>query len=90
MITDIEGVKKYKKKGVIVAIQFDGTNEQECGNFLGECYGQLFDGSGKFVADVFKGKLVVSKGDYIVYDENGEWDVMMPQVFKEMYEEVKE
>lgn len=81
---------KYKKKIMIIdAIQYDGSNLQECLNFLGvdkfqENIGGVNDAN-KFVVYTPSGIKQVNEKDYIV-KEGGYYFVLKENTFNKIYE----
>jgi hypothetical protein len=90
-------MSKFRKKPIIVeAEQFDGTQESItvlCNKYASDVWPE-FDTSGEFtgrlVIDVHEGRMIVSKGDWIITDAAGKRYPCDPEIFKETYEEIED
>ena len=81
-------IKKYKKKPIIVeAIQWLGNNQHEVLKFI-ENQGWYSLASG-IVIKTLEGKMVADTNDYIIKGIRGEFYPCKPNIFKELYDEVK-
>lgn len=91
-------VKRYKTKPCDVdAIQWNEKNLEEVLEFgLGKIsYNKVFGGNGNVLGHILNlstldGNVVVSKGEYIVKGDRGEFYLCQPRIFKNKYEEVQE
>jgi hypothetical protein len=78
--------KKYVKKPIPVeAIQWDGNNEDEVVNFIGEP-AEIRGGS--LYIKTLEGDMLAPIGSYIIKGVNGEFYPCREDIFKKTYEEV--
>lgn len=94
---------KYRKKPVVIeAIKWDGHNDSEIENFVGD----MFDGYGDNLvayrpsSEQYKSKLIYIKtlegvmtasvGDYIIKGVKGEYYPCKPDIFESTYEVCEE
>lgn len=94
-------IKKYKTKPCeIEAVQYDGSNQKEIMDFVGESliYYSLNldipwndDKSYVYMAVMtLEGRMRISKGDYIIKGLRGEFYPCKPDVFEKKYELIEE
>lgn len=77
---------KYRKKPVVVeAIQWDGTNLDECEKFVGR---HLDLSNDYLIIHTLEGIMYASKLDYIIRGVNGEHYPCKPDIFVKTYETV--
>ena len=78
---------KYRKKPVVIeALQWDGTNWDEIGDWMGlHATAQMDD---DFVIPTLEGDMRASVGDWIIKGVKGEFYPCKPDVFAATYEEV--
>ena len=77
---------KYRKKPVVVeAIQWDGTNLDECEKFVGRHLGLSND---YLIIHTLEGIMYASKLDHIIRGVNGEHYPCKPDIFAKTYETV--
>lgn len=87
-------VKRYRKVPVeIEAVQWDGTNLEECKEFLGHSYGGVTterhpNGKSEITIVTLEGQHAASSGDYIVRGVQGEHYPVKPDIFEKTYEPV--
>lgn len=93
---------KYRKKPVVIdAIQFNGTNIDECMDFGGDdspiCFEcTLIDGKslneigGNLMIETLEGDMKISVGDYIIKGIKGEFYPCKPDIFEATYEKVND
>lgn len=80
-------VNRYRKKPVEVeAVVWNGNNEQEIVQFVGEAFSRRDRYRGLYIKTL-EGTMRVSTGDYIIKGIQGEFCVCKPDAFKETYEE---
>lgn len=79
---------KYRKKPVTIdAIKFNGTNQNEIANFVGNSIHITPEG---FVfIRTLEGSMAVSCGDYVIKGVQGEFYPCKPDIFEQTYDEVK-
>ncbi|MBT9670621.1 hypothetical protein GPK34_01030 [Secundilactobacillus kimchicus] len=82
-------IKTFRSRETFRAEQFDGSHEQanKYGAQLNQPYATIytlpsFSGYGR--------RRPLAVGDWLVADENGQYDTIKDEVFKELYEEVIE
>ena len=94
-------VKKFIKKPVVIeAIQWDGSNLAEVRSFVGDAckydfyYAVYQDGMVPPSVDLFirtlEGDMKCSIGDYIIKGLKGEFYPCKPDIFEQIYDELKE
>lgn len=87
---------KYVKKPVeIEAIQWNGSNLDECVEFLGDSYAgyaaeRRMDGRKEITVKTLEGQHIASNGDYLIKGIAGEFYPCKPEIFKSTYSEVVE
>lgn len=94
---------KYRKKPVIVeAIKWDGDNELEIKNFVGNnliidlVREPMLTEKGfipkwvELYIKTLEGDMKANRGDYIIKGVNGEFYPCKPDIFEKTYEEVEE
>ena len=87
-------VKQYRKRPVVIdAIQWDGTNLQECADFLGDAYGGAVaerhpGGKSQLTVKTLEGQHIADRGDYIIRGVQGEHYPCKPGIFEQTYESV--
>jgi hypothetical protein len=83
---------KFRKKPVeIEAVQWDGSNLQECISFLGKSYGGHVadrhpDGRSEINVLTLEGCHIASRGDWLIRGVKGEHYPCKPDIFKLTYE----
>jgi hypothetical protein len=86
---------KFRKKPVVVeAEQFDGS--RECASRLSLLYasnvwpefGESSEFTGRMVIDTLEGRMIASKGDWIITGVNSERYPCKPDIFEKTYEAV--
>ena len=91
-------VRKFRKKPVVIeAVQFTGDNLPEIIRFIGvdEFYGTLVIARGGMLVrtvriDTSEGTVLADPQDWIIKGTKGEFYPCKPDIFAEIYEEVKE
>lgn len=85
-------IKKYRKKPVVVsAIQFDGYNWRECGDFMSGramAYPDWIKEYDRLDIETLEGTMRCEIGDYIIKGVNGEFYPCKPDIFEKTYDEV--
>lgn len=88
---------KYRKLPVeIEAIQWNGENNIEIKNFLGDCFrSYYYDGINneipyKLEFITLEGKMMASLNDYIIKGVKGEFYPCKPDIFLKTYEKVED
>lgn len=86
-------IKKYKAKPCeIEAVQWDGSNQKEIIDFVGESSIYTIWDNDKdspyiyMVIRTLEGNMKVSKGDYIIKGLRGEFYPCKPDIFEKKYE----
>ena len=85
---------KYRKKPVVIdAIQWTGENLGQCKIFLGDSFaGALTEkrigGKRDLLVQTLEGKVMASKGDYLIRGIQGEYYPCKPDIFSATYEAV--
>ena len=78
---------RYRKKPVEVeAILWDGTNTVELMDFVGPFNVAWFGNIPEI--ETLEGRMMVSKGDWVIIDAGGELYPCKPDVFDDVYEPV--
>lgn len=78
---------KYRKKPVVIeAIQWDGMNYDELGDWMGMSATCEIDGC--FLIPTLEGEMRASPGDWIIKGVQGEFYPCKPDIFAATYEEV--
>lgn len=81
-------IKKYKKKPVIIeAIQWNGENLSEIGEFT-EGKVKVKNHESVLIISTLEGNMYVSLNDYIIKGVNGDFYPCKPYIFAKTYEEV--
>ena len=76
---------KYRKKPVVIeAIQWDGTNYDEIGDWMG--LNSTLEIDGQFIIPTLEGDMRVSEGDWVIRGVNGEFYPCKPDIFEKTYE----
>jgi len=76
---------KYRKKPVVIeAVQWNGSNYDEIGDFMGHSSTMEFNGS--FVIPTLEGDMYASEGDWIIKGVKGEFYPCKPDIFEMTYE----
>lgn len=79
---------QYRKKPVVIdAIRFNGTNENEVADFVGENLHITPDGF--LFIHTLEGSMAVSYGDYVIKGVRGEFYPCKPDIFEQTYESVE-
>lgn len=79
---------QYRKKPVVIdAIRFNGTNENEVADFVGENLHITPDGF--IFIHTLEGSMAVSYGDYVIKGVRGEFYPCKPDIFEQTYESVE-
>ncbi len=79
--------KRYRKKPVVVeAVQYDGTNDREIGQFAG-LDASVIGRERALVIHTLEGNMHVSPGDYVIRGVQGEHYPCKPDIFESTYEE---
>lgn len=84
---------KFRKKPVVIeAIQFTGDagNVSECFAFCQPLYMETYRCNDTLTIPTLEGKMICSKGDWIIKGINGEFYPCKPDVFEKTYEPVKD
>jgi len=85
-------INRYTKKPITIeAIQWSGSNLEECIEFLGASYGGYRAErklNGKFEINIItlEGQHIASKGDYLIRGIKGEHYPCKPDIFEKTYE----
>lgn len=79
---------KYRKKPVVVeAVQWDGDNDVEIHEFIGEdCFTFHESPFPELRIHTLEGVMIASEGDYIIKGVQGEFYPCKPSIFDETYE----
>lgn len=83
---------KYRKKPVVIeAIQFlgDDVNVVDCMLFCPLLLKETYRCNETLTIPTLEGKMLCSKGDYIIKGINGEFYPCKPDIFHETYEAVE-
>lgn len=84
-------VKKYRKKPIVIeAVQWNGENLSECGEFLGKSPKEFHIETDEIIIHTLEGDMIASNGDYIIKGVSGEFYPCKPDIFEKTYEEVIE
>jgi hypothetical protein len=76
---------KWKKKPVVVeAVRFNGDNVEEIKEFVGDNLVTII--TGVYSVKTLEGKMMVSKGDYVIKGVKGEFYPCKPDIFHATYE----
>ncbi len=79
-------VRQYRKRPVVIeALQYDGTNYREVGEFAGHAVILHAD---HLRIGTLEGEMTVSVGDYVIKGVQGEFYPCKPDIFAATYEEV--
>lgn len=79
---------RYRKKPVEVeAVIWDGTNDLEMLDFMGELTIEI--DTAKLRIETLEGAMMADTGDYIIKGVNGEFYPCKPDIFEKTYEKVK-
>ena len=79
-------IKKYKKKPVIIeAVQYNGTNENEIYDFIGD---KILSNKQGLLIPTLEGTMIASVGDYVIKGIKGEFYPCKPDIFKQTYDEI--
>lgn len=84
---------KYRKKPVVIeAIQFlgDSVNVKECMDFCPKLLTETYRANETLTIPTLEGKMICSKGDFIIKGISGEFYPCKPDIFEMTYEEVVE
>lgn len=84
---------KFRKKPVIIeAIQFlgDAVNLRECFHFCPPLIHETYRANGTLTIPTLEGKMICSKGDWIIKGVNGEFYPCKPDIFEKTYEKVED
>lgn len=85
---------KYRKKPVVIeAIQWNGSNLDQCIEFLGESYGahkaeRHAGGKNEITVLTLEGSHIASVDDFLIRGVHGEHYPCKPDIFKKTYEPV--
>jgi hypothetical protein len=80
---------KYRKKPVVIeAVQWDGTNYDEIGDWMG--LNATCEINGAFVIPTLEGDHLARVGDWIIKGVAGEFYPCKPDIFERTYEKVEE
>lgn len=87
---------KFRKKPVVIeAVQWQGHNVDEVGNFMGSLVIGINKLSaagvteGSVLIDTLEGTMTASPGDWIIKGVQGEFYPCKPDIFGQTYEEVE-
>lgn len=85
-------VTKYRKKPIeIEAVQYTQDNVEEIKDFVGKALTFCrYANDTKIFIDTLEGKMMLTKGDYIIKGVNGEFYPCKPDIFEKTYEKVLE
>ena len=79
---------KYRKKPVTIdAVKFNGTNQNEIADFVGNSLHITPDGLVSI--HTLEGTMAVSCGDYVIKGVQGEFYPCKPDIFEQTYDEIK-
>lgn len=91
-------VIQYRKKPVVIeAIEWTGSNFDQCMRFMGDNGGhklayedaeEAAKKSGSLFIRTLEGVMTAKKGDFIIKGVNGEFYPCKPDIFAKTYEEV--
>ena len=84
---------KFRKKPVVIdAIQFlgDDKNVIECMDFCQSITKETYRANNTLTIPTLEGKMICSKGDWIIKGVNGEFYPCKPDIFEKTYEKVDE
>jgi hypothetical protein len=80
---------KYRKKPVVIeAVQWDGTNYDEIGDWMG--LNATCEINGAFVIPTLEGDMLALPNDWIIKGTAGEFYPCKPHVFEQVFEQVFE
>lgn len=82
-------MKYIRKQVVIEAVQFNGKNSADIHEFCGDKAREPV-GKNYLEIETLEGIYIVSPGDYIIKDVNGEFYPCKPDAFEMTYEPFKE
>ena len=80
---------KFKKKPVVIeAVQWDGSNNEECLTWIGI---ENVDNKLNYPnIKTLEGTMAVSVGDWIIKGVNGEFYPCRPDIFEKTYEKIED
>jgi hypothetical protein len=79
---------KFRKKPVVIeAVQWTGENVTECMNFCPPLLTETYRANGTLSIPTLEGKMVATKGDWIIKGVKGEFYPCKPDIFAATYEE---
>lgn len=80
-------IMEWRKKPVVIkAVQYDGDNIDEIKEFAGDSVVEVFDGV--YSIRTLEGKMMITKGDFIIQGINGEFYPCKPDIFYATYENI--
>jgi len=80
---------KYRKKPVVIeAIQFNGENQSDVAEFMGEMIRTNFFPD--ILIETLEGTMKANIGDYIIKGVKGEFYPCKPDIFEATYEKVND
>ena len=83
-------IKTFAKKPVKVqAVQWTGDNYEELADFVGHIRSVYHLNDEYIIINTPEGDHCLRKGDWIIQDVNGEFYPCKPDIFEQIYEEVK-
>ena len=83
-------MRKYIKRPIeIEAIQFFTENIEEAMSFLGDFPYKYVASEGMLILSTLEGEMLVRYGDFIIKGIYGEFYPCKPDIFKDLYQEVK-
>ena len=77
----------YRKKQVITAIQWNGTNFDELSEYVGKDLSKN-EFSEELIIHTLEGDMKTSKGDFIIKGVKGEFYPCKPDIFDATYEKI--
>lgn len=82
----------YRKKPVVIeAIQWDGSNLEECKQFLGSSFGgytaeRRVGGKSEITVLTLEGQHIASRLDFLIKGVHGEFYPCKPDIFEKTYD----
>jgi len=78
---------KYRKKPVVIkAVQWTGSNLEECFQFCPALLNETYRANGRLTIPTLEGKMQCETGDFIIRGLKGEFYPCKPDIFEATYE----
>jgi hypothetical protein len=82
-------IRNFRKKPVVIqAVVWNGSNLQEIDDFLGNTTHGFTSNDETMYIQTLEGKMIASKGDYIIKGVSNEFYPCKPDIFEKTYEQV--